>query len=400
MLQGKCVVVGVTGGIAAYKAAEVVSRLKKLRADVVCIMTAHAQEFLAPLTLQSLCANPVVTDMFAAPPRFDIEHIALAQRADLFLVAPASANVIAKMAAGLADDMLSTTLLATKAPVLIAPAMNTGMWTHGATKANMAVLRERGVHVVGPDAGLLACGDVGEGRMAQPQAIVEAACALLCGGRDLSGVRVLVTAGPTREPLDPVRYLTNKSSGKMGFAIARAAWARGADVTLAAGPTDTAPPEGVRVLRFTTTRELLGLMQDAAPGQDIVIQAAAPADFRPASEADQKIKKTGDQPLTLTLVQNPDVAATIGRGKRPGQVFVAFAAETGDGRASARGKLLKKNADMVVLNDVTRPGAGFDVDTNIAVLVTADGEDELPLMSKDALADVILTRAAALRSHA
>ncbi len=391
-LEGRCVVLGVTGGIAAYKAAEIVSRLEKLGADVRVIMTKNACEFITPLTLETLSANPVVCDTFERARTWEVEHIALAARADLFLIAPATANLMAKMATGLADDMLSTTVLATRAPVLLAPAMNTAMWEHPATQENRERLARRGVRFVGPAEGHLACGTTGKGHIASVEDIVAQACALLCPVCDLQGRRVLVTAGPTREPLDPVRYLTNRSSGKMGYALAEAAAARGAEVTLLTGPVSLDVPAGVTALRFETTQDLFALALAHAPEQDVVIQAAAPADYRAQTVALHKIKKADGEPLTLSLVENPDVAKALGGHKRPGQIFVGFAAETDDVLAHARQKLERKRLDLIVANDVTRPGAGFDVDTNIVTLVSHEDIRELPILSKREVADRILDR--------
>jgi len=392
-LKGKDVVIGVTGGIAAYKACELVSRLVKEGASVYVVMTANAVRFVAPLTFETLSNHPVVTDTFDRPQTWEVEHIALAKRAALFCVAPATANILAKMAHGIADDMLSTTLLATKAPVLVAPAMNTGMWTAPVTQENLAVLKQRGVYQVGPGAGRLACGDAGAGRMAEPVEILEEIVRILSEPEDLKGKKVLVTAGPTRERLDPVRYMTNDSSGKMGYAIAEAAQKRGADVTLVTGPVALTPPAGVAVERVESTCQLYDAVTRLAPSQDVVIQAAAPADYRFSQTSDQKMKKQGGEGLTLTLVENPDIAAAIGRKKKPGQVFIGFAAETENLLENAKRKLDKKNLDMVVANDVTKPGAGFNVDTNIAALITREEIVELPLQSKRALADEILTKA-------
>lgn len=396
MLQGKTVVLGVTGGIAAYKAAEITSRLVKLGAQVYAVMTGHACAFIQPLTLETLSGHPVARDLFERPATWEVEHIALAKRADAFLIAPATANVLGKLACGIADDMLTTTVMATRAPVLIAPAMNTGMWESEAVRHNLSVLAGRGVEIIEPETGRLACGDEGAGRLAQVDAIVERVCARLCAKRDLEGKRVLVTAGPTREPLDPVRYLSNRSSGKMGYALAEAAHSRGARVTLLTGPVALTPPAGVRAERFSTAQELYELMMDCAAGQDIIIQAAAPGDFRAEYVSPEKIKKREGGALELRLVQNPDIAAALGERKRPGQVLVAFAAETENLLANARKKLLAKRADMVVANDVSVPGAGFDADTNIVTLVTETGSADLPQMSKAALAHCILDEIAKL----
>lgn len=397
-LTGKTVVLGVTGGIAAYKACQVVSRLRKLGAEVYVVMTHNACAFVQPLTFETLSNHPVVTDTFARPETWEVEHIALAKRADVFAIAPATANILAKMACGIADDMLSTTVLATKAPVLVAPAMNTGMWTAQVTQENCARLRARGVRFVGPDAGFLACGDTGAGRMSEPAAIVEAIGALLCPVRDMAGLRVLVTAGATRERLDPVRYMTNDSSGKMGFAVAEAAAKRGASVTVVAGSTTAAAPDGVNMVRVESTQELYDAVTALAPEMDVVIQAAAPADYRFAVTYQEKHKKAHDgQPFVVELVENPDIAAAVGAAKRPGQTLVGFAAETENLHANASAKLAKKNLDLIVANDVSQPGAGFNVDTNIATLITRDGMTECPLRTKKELAEDILNKVMALR---
>lgn len=397
MLTGREVVLGVTGGIAAYKSAEIVSRLRKLGANVHVIMTENAARFVQPLTFETLSAAPVVTDTFARPATWEVEHIALAKRAEVFVIAPATANILAKMANGIADDMLSTTVLATKAPVLVAPAMNTGMWTAEATRANVATLRSRGVSFVGPDAGFLACGDTGAGRMSESAKIIEAIAALLCPRQDMQGMRVLVTAGATRERIDPVRYLTNDSSGKMGLAVAQAAKRRGAEVALVCGHVSVPLPEGVAVTHVESTCDLSEAVTRLAPEQDVIIQAAAPADYRPAQTAPQKIKKQSGAPLTLTLVENPDVAAAVGAMKRPGQTLVGFAAETEQLLDNARRKMEKKRLDLIVANDVSKPGAGFNVDTNIATLITRDTVTECPLQSKASLAETILDTVLALR---
>ncbi|MBQ8082124.1 MAG: bifunctional phosphopantothenoylcysteine decarboxylase/phosphopantothenate--cysteine ligase CoaBC [Clostridia bacterium] len=393
----KCIVLGVTGGIAAYKACEVASRLVKGGFSVYTIMTENATKLVAPLTFQTLTKHPVVTDTFAPPVTFEVEHIALAQRADLFLIAPATANILAKLAHGIADDMLSTTALATRAPLLLAPAMNTGMWDNAATQANVRLLKDRGARFVGPEGGLLACGDSGMGRMSEPADIFQAAQELLNARSDLSGLRVLVTAGPTREAMDPVRFLTNRSSGKMGYAIADAAKRRGAEVTLVSGPVALSAPAGVQVLPISSTEDLLSVMLEQAPQHDIIIQAAAPADFRPVSVAENKIKKGSDDTLTVSFTQTPDVAKAVGQQKRKGQTLVGFAAETELVLEHALQKLDAKRLDLIVANDVTQPGAGFDVDTNIITLIDHARQETLPLMSKRDAANAILDRVLALR---
>ncbi|MBR2661396.1 MAG: bifunctional phosphopantothenoylcysteine decarboxylase/phosphopantothenate--cysteine ligase CoaBC [Clostridia bacterium] len=397
-LTGRKIVLGVTGGIAAYKSAELVSRLRHLGAEVHVIMTRNATEFVSPLTFQTLSANQVVTDTFQAPEYWNVEHVALARLAEVFVIAPATANILAKMAAGIADDMLSTTVLATKAPVLAAPAMNTGMWTAEATRANVKTLRERGVLFIGPDSGMLACGDEGAGRMSEPEAIAEEICRILNRAADMAGLRVLVTAGATRERLDPVRFITNDSSGKMGFALAEAARDRGAEVTVVCGSVSVPVPEGVRTVRIESAQDLYDAMIREAPEQDVIIQAAAVCDYRVEKQSATKIKKAEGQPLTLTLTENPDVAMAVGRNRKKGQTLVGFAAETDHVQKNAVSKLKKKNLDMIVANDVTAPGAGFNVDTNIATLITKEGSEALPLQTKRQLADVILDRILALRT--
>lgn len=397
MLSGKHVVLGVTGGIAAYKACEVVSRLRKLHAEVDVIMTENAIRLVQPLTFETLSNRPVCVDTFARVESWDVKHISLAQKADIMVVAPATANLMAKLAHGIADDMLSTTLLATKAPILIAPAMNTGMWTAAATQQNLQTLISRGVKTVGPGSGFLACGDTGSGRMSEPVEIVEAIQSILCPKRDLEGLKVLVTAGPTVERIDPVRYLTNDSSGKMGYAIAEAAQVRGAEVTLVSGPVHIPAPAGVNVVPVTSTMSLYEAMMAHCGAQDIIIQAAAPADYRVEHVADQKIKKQSGEPFTLTLVENPDIAKAVGERKHPGQVLVGFAAETQNVLANAQSKLEKKNLDLIVANDVTAEGAGFGVDTNIVTLISRNDSTPLPKMSKREVADRILDKAFSLR---
>ncbi len=389
MLKDKHIVLGVTGGIAAYKACDLVSRLKKQGAQVRVVLTANAAKFVPPLTFETLSGNPVVTDTFE--PRKSLEHISLAKWADVYVIAPASANCLAKLANGIADDLLSTTALAMTAPLLIAPAMNANMWRHPATQANFKTLVDRGAKSVGPMSGHLACGDDDVGRMAEPEQIVAALGALLNPRRDYEGRRVLVTAGPTVERIDPVRYITNRSTGKMGYAIAEAARDRGGEVVLVSGPVNLAAPSGMTVVKIESSAELCAAVLARGDWADVVIQAAAPADFTPAQVADSKIKKTGEG-MVLTLKNTTDIARTLGERKRQGQVLVAFAAETDRVLENAKGKLAKKNADLIVANDVTREGAGFGVDTNAVTLVSREDERALPLMSKRAVADAILDR--------
>ena len=396
MLTDKRIVLGVTGGIAAYKACDLVRRLVKQGAKVRVVLTENAARFVPPLSFEALSGNPAYTDTFA--PRAQMEHIALARWADAFAIAPATANCLAKLACGIADDLLSTTALAMTAPLLIAPAMNANMWRHPATQQNLKTLLARGARTVGPDSGRLACGDDDVGRMAQPESIVAALDALLNPRQDLAGLRVLVTAGPTVERIDPVRYITNRSSGKMGYAIAEAARDRGARVTLVSGPVQLSAPAGVEVVYVESSAQLCKAVLERGAEADAVIQAAAPADFRPAQTAEHKIKKTGAG-MTLALENTVDIAAELGRRKRPGQVLVAFAAETDDLLENAKGKLERKNADLVVANDVSRSDAGFGVDTNAVTLITREGARALPLMSKREAADGILDLVAELARH-
>jgi phosphopantothenoylcysteine decarboxylase/phosphopantothenate--cysteine ligase len=393
MLEGLRVALGVSGGIAAYKACELTSLLKKAGAFVRVVMTQSATEFVSPMTFETLSGNRASVDMFDRA--WEIEHIALAKWADILLIAPATANILAKMAHGIADDLLTTVVSACPAPIAVAPAMNTQMWNNPANQQNMALLKARGVHVIGPARGLLACGDDDVGRMTEPEDILAALAEILKPVRDFSGKKVLVTAGPTREAVDPVRFLTNRSSGRMGIALAEAARDRGASVTLLLGPVAIEAPTGVEMVRIESTEELYDAAVSRAGGFDAILMAAAPADYRPELASDRKIKKTGGA-LVLTLVENPDIAQKLGEMKAPGQVLVAFAAETGENLENAREKRRKKNADLIVLNDVTRPGAGFDVDTNIVTLIGDAGEEALPVLPKRAVADKILDRVHAL----
>jgi len=395
MLKDRRIVLGVTGGIAAYKACELVSGLKKRGAQVRVVLTENAARFVPPLSFEALSGNPAHVDTFA--PRDGMEHIALAKWAELFVIAPATANCLAKLACGIGDDLLSTTALAMTCPLLIAPAMNANMYRHPATQANLATLRSRGAHVVGPDSGRLACGDDDIGRMSQPEAILEAIEAILDPRRDMEGLRVLVTAGPTVERIDPVRYITNRSTGKMGYAIAEAARDRGAEVALVSGPVTLQKPAGVDVISIESSAQLCDAVLGRGPWADVVIQAAAPADFRPVTVAERKIKKTGAG-MTLELENTTDVAAALGRDKRPGQTLVAFAAETHDLLENARGKLDRKNADLVAANDVSRRDAGFGTDTNAVTLITRKDVKALPLMTKRETADAILDAVMELRA--
>ena len=392
-LEGKNIVLGVTGGIAAYKACDLTSRLRKSGAQVFVIMTQNACKFVCPQTFETLSSNPVATDTFVREESWRVGHVSLAQRADMIVVAPATANIMAKMAHGIADDMLSTTLLAAAAnPVLIAPAMNTAMWDHPATQENARILKGRGCLFVGPEGGFLACGDEGKGRMSEPEDIFDCIRRFFDARGDMSGLKVAVTAGPTRENVDPVRFISNRSSGKMGYAIAEAALERGAEVTLITGPTALKTPVGARIVRVETTEDLLDAVTDCCAGCDILIQSAAPADYTPVEKADQKIKKSDGEALEIVLRETPDVARAAGMMKMPGQVYVGFAAETQNGMDNARKKLKKKNLDLIALNDVSRKDAGFDVDDNCITMITGDDVVELPLMSKKAAAEKLVAR--------
>jgi phosphopantothenoylcysteine decarboxylase/phosphopantothenate--cysteine ligase len=398
MVDGKNVVVGMTGGIACYKACEVVRLLVGAGGSVRVVMTRGARQFVTPLTMQALSGHVVGTDVFSCSEEAEIGHIRLADEADVVLVAPATANVMAKMTHGIADDLLTTVLLATRAPVLAAPAMNVNMWSHAATRANAAVLRDRGVTLVGPDHGELACGWEGAGRMATPAAIVEAV-ARAVGPADLSDEHVLVSAGPTREAIDPVRFLSNRSTGRMGYAVARAAYRRGARVTLVSGPTDLASPYGVDVVRVGSADEMRAALTRAYRAASVLVMAAAVADYRPAAAATDKLKKAAAG-RTLRLVRTTDIVSDLAR-RKGARLIVGFAAETRDLEAEGRRKLAEKHLDLIVANDVTAPGAGFEVDTNRVRLLDCSGGDvELPLLSKDAVADRILDWVARARSEA
>ncbi|MDD5918027.1 MAG: bifunctional phosphopantothenoylcysteine decarboxylase/phosphopantothenate--cysteine ligase CoaBC [bacterium] len=388
----KNVVLGVTGSIAAYKACDIVSRLRKQGVDVHVILTRAGAEIITPLALETMSANPVVVDMFHRENPWEVEHISLAKRADVFLVAPATANFLGKAAHGIADDMLTTTILATRAPVLVAPAMNVNMYENPVVQENIALLKKRGWHFIEPDAGLLACGDVGKGRLAEPETIVAAAMELLYPRRDLAGKHVLVSAGPTQERIDPVRYITNRSSGKMGYAIAEAAAARGARVTLVSGPVTLPVPEGVERVNVISSQDMFEAVHAAFDSCDGLIMAAAPADFTPAAFAEQKIKKNGREGMTLELAATRDILKSIGERKRQQRVM-GFAAETEHLAENAAKKLEAKNLDMIAANDVTAAGAGFAVDTNAVTLYKRDGSSEQSgTMPKRALADWLLDR--------
>ncbi len=390
------VVLGVTGGIAAYKSAHIVSGLVKQGVDVLVIMTKAATQFVAPLTFETLSNHPVVVDMFDRRAPWEVEHISLAKRADVFLVAPATADLLAKYACGIADDMLTTTLLATTAPVLMAPAMNEKMWENPRTQRNVRMLADMDVHFIGPASGYLACGDIGLGRLEDPDAIVEKTMDLLHPVKDYEGKRVLVTAGPTREPLDPVRFISNRSSGKMGFAVAMQARRRGAVVTVIHGPVGIPLPRFVKCIAVNTTREMHDALMAEFENCDVLIKCAAPADYRVQSVRQQKIKKSENDQVTLDLLPTVDILTEVAKRKKH-QIVVGFAAETQDINAYAQEKLKRKDLDMIVANDVTQRGAGFSVDTNIVTAFKRDGTSKYhPLAKKSEIATFVLTETATL----
>ena len=397
MLAGKTITLGVTGGIAAYKVAQLASNLKSAGAYVHVVMTRAAQEFIRPLTFQVLTGNRVYTDLFDRATSWNVQHVELAKQSDLIVVAPATANIMPKQHC-LADDLLSTVLNAATCPVLFCPAMNKDMYENRITQRNLSILRELGYHFVQPGRGMLACGVEGVGRLAEVEVIQESIEALLSGVQDLKGLRILVTAGPTVEPVDPVRYLTNRSSGKMGYAIAAAALSRGASVVLVSGPTSLKPPTGVEFIRIETAQEMFDAVMEQYAKVDVVIKAAAVADYRPKKVAEHKIKKNLEQ-MTIDLEKNPDILAELGRQKTH-QILVGFAAETNELEKNALAKVAKKNLDLLIANDVTKPGAGFGSDTNIVKMVYP-GQNVVPLpkMDKKILAHRILDEVLSLRAN-
>ena len=380
MLKDKTVVIGVSGGIAVYKTLDVVSRLRKLGVNVNVIMTKSATEFVTPLSFQSLSQNYVVCDMFEDPKTWDVEHISLAKRADVFLIAPATANVIGKIANGIADDMLTTTVMATKAKVLIAPAMNTNMYENPILQRNINTLKELGYNFVEPESGRLACGDTGKGKLASPETIVDEVVKLLSKDQDLKGKSIIVTAGPTVESIDPMRYITNRSTGKMGYSIAKEAIERGADVTLITGPTNLTPPQNLKKLvKIESAKDMYEAVLENLDENDVVIKSAAVADYKPKNYSNKKIKKSDDD-LVIELDRNKDIAQEIGKIKN-NKILVGFAAETNDLIENASLKIKKKNLDFIVANDLTKEGAGFGVDTNIVKIIDKEGNiTEYPKM--------------------
>lgn len=394
-LSNREIVLGVTGSISAYKACEIASRLVEFGAIVTPVLTQSARELVGAASFEAITGRRAVTAMFEPLQNPEIEHIAVATRADLFLIAPATANIIAKAANGIADDWLSTSLLATRAPILFAPAMNSNMYTHPATQANIKTLRARGCFFVGPASGRLACGTEGIGRMVEPMTVIEAALPLLSECKDLAGKRVLITSGANHEPIDPVRFIGNRSSGKMGRALALAALARGAQVTVVTGPAQAPLPYGVEAIRVETAAEMAQAVTPLAQDADVVIAAAAVADYRVEKPLQEKRKRDG-KPVTLTLVENPDIIAQVGKGKRPGQIIVGFAAETQDPIQNAKAKLKKKNLDLIVACQVGASDSGFGADSINATFLTADGQtDELGLVPKEELAERLMDKIAA-----
>ena len=389
MLEGKHIVLGVTGSIAAYKIASLASMLAKKHADVTVIMTRNATNFINPITFESLTGNKCLVDTFDRNFEFQVEHVSLAKQTDVFLMAPASANVIAKAAHGIADDMLTTTLLACTCPKIFAPAMNTRMYQNPVVQDNMEILKRYGMEVITPADGYLACGDTGAGKMPEPEVLYEAIVKALTP-KDMAGKRVLVTAGPTREKIDPVRYISNHSTGKMGYAIARAAMLRGADVTLVSGKVNLEPPKGVRLLPVVSAADMAQAVKENAQEQDIIIKAAAVADYRPSVTADEKLKKK-DGEMTIELERTEDILAYLGAHRRDGQFLCGFSMETEHMLENSRLKLEKKNIDMIVANNLKQAGAGFGTDTNVVTFLTADETVQLPVMSKEDVADRLLS---------
>ncbi len=393
MLKDKTVVIGISGGIATYKVCDVVSRLKKLNINVHVIMTKNATEFVTPLTFQSLSQNYVVNSMFEEPKTWDVEHISLAKKADVFLIAPATANVIGKVANGICDDMLTTTVMATTGKVLIAPAMNTNMYKNPILQRNISTLKELGYSFVNPESGRLACGDLGEGKLASPEVIVNEVVNLLNDEKkDLQGKKIMITAGPTVESIDPVRYLTNRSTGKMGYAIAKMAANRGAEVTLVTGPTNIEKPSNLKkIVNIQSAQDMYDVIMENFDENQVIIKSAAVADYKPKSYSNKKIKKKDDD-LTIELDRNKDIAYELGKIKKD-KILVGFAAETNDLIENAKGKVNKKSFDFIVANDLTQAGAGFGTETNIVNIIDKEGNiDKYPQMKKDEVANIILDK--------
>ena len=395
MLKEKTILLGVTGGIAAYKSASLASRLVKAGAEVRVIMTEHATNFINPITFETLTGHKCITDTFDRNFEFQVEHVSLAKKADVIMVAPATANIIAKLAHGLADDMLTTTILASHAPKLVAPAMNTGMYENPVTQDNLALLKKYGMKVIEPAAGHLACGDEGKGKMPEPEILYEHILRSCACKQDMKGLKVLVTAGPTQEAVDPVRFLTNHSSGRMGYSIAKACMLRGADVTLVTGRTALTPPLFVDVVPVVSAKDMYDAVISRSDEMDIIIKAAAVADYRPVHVAEEKVKKS-DSSFSLELERTDDILKYLGEHKKPGQFLCGFSMETENMLENSRKKLEKKHLDMIAANNLNVPGAGFETTTNIITIITPDSVKELELMSKDdaafRLLDEILSR--------
>lgn len=387
-LKGKHIILGVTASIAAYKIATLASMLKKQKADITVIMTPNATNFINPITFETLTGNKCLIDTFDRNFQYNVEHVELAKQADVFLIAPTSADVIAKAAHGIADDMLTTTLLACECPKIFAPAMNTRMYRNPIVKDNMQILKDYGMEVIEPATGYLACGDTGEGKMPEPEILMEYIVKALTP-KDMQGMKLLVTAGPTMEKIDPVRYISNHSTGKMGYAIARAAMLRGAEVTLVSGKTDITPPLGVHTIDIISAADMAEAVKDCADEQDIIIKAAAVADYRPKYAADEKMKKK-DGELTIELERTEDILAFLGSHKKEGQFLCGFSMETENMIENSRNKLKKKNLDLIVANNLRQSGAGFGTDTNIVTLMSENDTVQLPIMSKNEVADKLL----------
>ncbi len=396
MLEGKHIILGVTGSIAAYKIASLASMLKKQQAHVTVIMTKNATNFINPITFEELTGNKCLVDTFDRNFQHSVEHVSLARTADVFLIAPASANVMAKAAHGIADDMLTTTLLACECPKIVAPAMNTRMYRNPVTQDNIKLLRHYGMEVITPARGYLACGDVGEGKMPEPELLFEYLVKALTP-KDMEGIKLLVTAGPTQEAIDPVRYISNHSTGKMGYAIARAAMLRGARVTLVTGKTDLTPPIGVDTVQITSAAEMADAVKGRADEQDIIIKAAAVADYRPKYISDEKIKKK-DEEMSIALERTEDILGFLGAHKREGQFLCGFSMETENMEENSRAKLRKKNLDLIVANNLKQAGAGFGTDTNVVTLLSEKEAVELPIMSKEEVADRLLDHIMCVKS--
>ena len=389
MLKGKTIVLGVTGGIAAYKSAMLTSLLVKAGANVQVIMTKNAQEFIAPLTFEALTNQRCLTDTFDRNHEYSTEHVALAKRADAFIIAPATANVIAKLAHGLADDMLTTTFLACECPKIVAPAMNTKMYENPVTQDNIELLKKYGMEIAEPACGRLACGDTGAGKMLEPEVLFQYVLKACAYPKDMAGLNVLVTAGPTQEMIDPVRYVTNHSTGKMGYSIAKICALRGANVTLVSGKTAIIPPVFVETVPITTARDMFEAVTGRSDEMDIIIKAAAVADYRPRNVSDEKIKKKGDD-MAIEMERTDDILGYLGSHKKDGQFLCGFSMETQNMLENSQAKLVKKNVDMIIANNLKVEGAGFGTNTNVVTIITRKGGEQLPLMSKDDVADKVL----------